>query len=330
MGIEYVGAGDAFLGELTRVIRTGHSVTRRTDPTRELTGESFTIVESSRRCIVVPHRNNNVSASIAESLWTLAGRADIAFLEPYLPRARSFSDDGATWRAAYGPRLRGAFGVDQLDEVRRLLLHDSYTRRAVISLFDPASDYADVNTRDVPCNNWLHFLRVGDCLDVSIAVRSLDLIWGFSGIDAFLWSLVHELMASWVGLEVGRQHWFVGSCHVYQTHFGRAEQMLAPVPQPDAPSRNVKYAGNWSSLEQDLSAWFGVETALRSGRELSCQEVERLIPEPLLCALAVTVAAFWDLQYERSITERLVWLSGTEFSAAVTQLASWLTPRLRG
>ena len=183
MGIEYGTAREAFLGEISRVLEGGREITRRTDPTRELVGESFAIMDPLQRCIVVRHRNNNVAASIAEALWTIAGRDDLAFIEPYLPRAADYSDDGVTWRGAYGPRLRSHFGVDQLDEARRLLLHDSHTRRAAMSLFDPGSDYADVDTKDVPCNNWLHFLRVQDRLDLSVAVRSLDLMWGFSGVD---------------------------------------------------------------------------------------------------------------------------------------------------
>jgi thymidylate synthase len=326
MSIEYATAREAFLGEISRVYRAGRAVTRRTDPTTELPGESFTITDPAQRCIVVPHRNNNVSASIAEALWTVAGRDDVAFIEPYLPRAADFSDDGTTWRGAYGPRIRSHFRVDQLDEARQLLLHDSLTRRAVVSLFDPSCDYEDMSTKDVPCNNWLHFLRVGDCLDLSIAVRSLDLIWGFSGSDSFLWSIVHELMASWVGLKVGRQHWFVGSCHVYESHLGRVTRILADPPTLTEPERRVRYSGTWSSFEPDLAAFFDVERALRSGLDLPCSEVQRLIPETLFCTLAVCIAAFWDLQHRRSIDRRLEWLSGTEFADAVAHLSTWFRP----
>ncbi|MGT3784078.1 thymidylate synthase, partial [Staphylococcus aureus] len=178
-------------------------------------------------------------------------------------------------------------------------------------------------TKDVPCNNWLHFLRVGDRLDLSVAVRSLDLMWGFSGVDSFLWSVVHELMASWAGLEVGRQHWFVGSCHVYETHLSRVEQILATATEPDETTRRTTYSGTWSSLESDLAAFFDVEMALRSGSDLPCAEVERCVPEALICTFAVCSAAFWDLQNGRPIDHRLAWLSGTEYFAAVAHLAAW-------
>ena len=67
-----------------------------------------------------------------------------------------FSDNGRTWHGAYGPRLRNWNGVDQIDETRRLLLEETATRRAVMSLYDPSRDF--VKSKDVPCNNWLNWL----------------------------------------------------------------------------------------------------------------------------------------------------------------------------
>ena len=289
--------------------------------TLELIGESFTLEHPTSRCIVTPHRNNNVAAAVAETIWMLAGRSDIAYLRPYLPRAADFSDDGITWRGAYGPRLRHHFGVDQLDQVRRLLLEDPATRRAVLSLFDPGVDYGP--SKDVPCNNWLQFLSVNDRLDLSITARSLDIMWGFSGIDAFAWSVLHELMASWVGLPVGRQHWFVGSCHLYDHHRERAERILADAEARPAYPRSVAYQGEWDLLDSDFRAWFEVEKQLRAGQNLPCSRIAELIEEPLLQSFGVVVAGYWDLQNDRPIDGRMTWLAGTEWADALRHLASW-------
>src|SRR6218665_2757480 len=55
-----------------------------------------------------------------------------------------------------GPGSVTGGGMDQLDEIRRLLNADLESRRAVAVLFDPAKGFTE--TLDVPCNNWLHFL----------------------------------------------------------------------------------------------------------------------------------------------------------------------------
>jgi len=319
----YESAQDAFLGQLERVITLGHPVTRRTDPTVELVGEAFVIEQPLRRCITVPHRRNNVAASIAESVWMLAGRDDVAFLAPYLPRAGDYSDDDNTWRGAYGPRLRRSFGVDQLAEVRNLLVDDPQSRRAVASIFDPAMDFVD--SRDIPCNNWLHFIVVDGALDLSIAARSIDLMWGFSGADAFQWSVLQELMARWVGVPMGQQRWFIGSCHLYARHLRRGEEILKSLAVPVTQTRpSAGYEGIWEFLKNDLDSWFEVESLLRSGAHMACAEIEARVVDPLLQSFAVCLAGFWDLRWQRPLEGRLSWLGGTELGLALEDLARWL------
>jgi len=103
-----------------------------------------------------------------------------------------------TWRGAYGPRLRNWFGVDQVAAVFQLLRADHASRRAVINLFDPSRDFAQ--SKDVPCNNWLHFLIRDGHLVLNVVTRSNDIMWGFSGINTFEWSVLHEMMAFWLGV----------------------------------------------------------------------------------------------------------------------------------
>jgi thymidylate synthase len=321
MTSNYSSAQEAFLGQLQRLLVGGRHVTRRTDPTLELVAESFVIDDPLNRCITTPHRNNNVAAAVAESLWMVAGRDDISFLNPYLPRSAQFSDDGLTWRGAYGPRLRRSFGVDQLAHLRDLLLKDPQTRRAVANLYDPSRDFEE--TLDVPCNNWLQFLEVDGALDLSITARSIDLMWGFSGIDAFQWSVLQELMANWVGLPVGRQHWFIGSCHLYERHHHRADKILAAALLPRAMPSFFAYRSSWETLGGDLGSWFETESLLRSGKILTCPQIESRIDDPMLQSFAIAVAGFWDVQFGLPMDARLAWLGETELGLALEHWASW-------
>src|SRR5260370_32779014 len=150
---------------------------------RELSNRLTVVERPQERCLVTPSRHNNIFATIAETMWILAGRNDLAFLSRYLPRAQDFSDDGQTWRAAYGPRLRNWHGVDQLRENLTLMRHELSTRRAVMSIFDPAVDFID--SKDIPCNNWIHWLVRDDRLHINVPVRSNDLICGFSCLNSF-------------------------------------------------------------------------------------------------------------------------------------------------
>ncbi len=195
----------------------------------------------------------------------LAGRDDLAYLSHYLPRAGDFSDDGLTWRAAYGPRLRNWNGVDQLHECAVLLHDEPATRRAVMSIFDPARDFVD--SRDIPCNNWIHWLVRDDRLHMDIALRSSDVVWGLSGINMFEWSVLHEVLAHWLGVGVGDASYFISSLHLYDRHEERARAIV------DSAPAQTGYELGWTSprfetQEADLQAllerWFALELQTRT------------------------------------------------------------------
>ena len=169
----------ATVGALREIDASGEVMEVRNHEVRELRNRVTVLTAPRERCLFLPHRGHDMFAIVAETLWVLAGRNDVTWLSTYLPRARNYSDDGVTWRAAYGPRLRNWNGIDQLDEVRKLLLADRATRRAVMALFDPDRDF--VESKDIPCNNWLHLLVRSNDLHLNVTVRSNDVWWGFSG-----------------------------------------------------------------------------------------------------------------------------------------------------
>ena len=192
----------ATVGSVIDILDHGSNVVVHGKATRELMGRLTTLERPLERYLFLPKRHNDVFAQFAETMWVLAGRDDVVWLSRYLPRAPDYSDDGRTWHAAYGPRLRRWAGdVDQLDKVRRLLTEDRESRRGVMVLFDPARDFVD--SKDIPCNNWLSWIARDSRLHLSVAVRSNDAMWGFSGTNAFEWSILQELMAYWLKLEVG-------------------------------------------------------------------------------------------------------------------------------
>lgn len=289
----YRNAEESFMGELSKIDLTGHEISVRGSLTRELTARTFQIVHPTERYISVQGRLNSVVATVAETVWVLAGRNDLEFLSRYLPRASDFSDDGTTWRAGYGPRLRNWQGTDQLREVVELLRSDPTSRRAVISLLDPATDFTD--SRDVPCNNWIHFVQRNKRLDMSIAVRSNDVIWGFSGINTFEWSVLHEVVARAIGAHVGSQHWLVSSMHLYERHFDRAAAVLRMGPGTgvyDRGATTVPYEGPWEDLQDHLDEWFRVEAMIRR-RSPAVVDAVDAHPEPLLRTFLRIVHSHW-------------------------------------
>lgn len=255
----------ATAGALREIVQNGEVVVVRGSEVREVRNRVTVLTAPRERCLFVPFRRNSVVASVAETLWVLAGRNDIAWLSTYLPRASDYSDNGDTWHGGYGPRLRRWGGVDQIAMVRSLLLADRTSRRAVMSIFDPARDYA--SSKDIPCNNWLHWMVRGGCLHLNVAVRSNDVWWGFSGVNSFEWSVLQELMARWVGLPTGDLTFFASSLHLYQRHYTAADKALAAFRGVTCYDHGVEPAAlttGWESFDSAVSAWFETEARVRA------------------------------------------------------------------
>lgn len=290
----YRNVSFATAASVAHVLDHGCDVVVRGKATRELVARVTGLERPLERYLFLPARHNDVFAQFAQAMWALAGRDDIDWLSAYLPRAPDFSDDGRTWRGAYGPRLRSWNGhIDQLDEVRRLLIDDQASRRAVMSLFDPARDF--VNTKDVPCNNWLSWIAREGELHLAIAVRSNDAMWGFSGANAFEWSILHELMAFWLGLKIGRQTYFAGSFHLYEHHFERARRIAGSFHGFTPYDFGIGRAGfrtEWKDFQKKLDQWFSVEAAIRSDPDVSLYGHGRT-GDPLLDSGLALVHLHW-------------------------------------
>jgi thymidylate synthase len=269
---------------LRDLLNSGATIDVRGQRIRELRNRLTVLRQPQERCLLVPHRGNDVVATVAEALWVIAGRDDIKWLSFYLPRAPEFSDDGMTWHGAYGPRLRNWNGLDQLNETRQLLLAEGATRRAVMSLFDPARDF--VQSRDIPCNNWIQWLIRDGRLHATIGVRSNDIIWGFSGVNSFQWSVVQEMMAYWTDSQIGDASYLATSFHLYNRHEERARRMIEEfrgITCYDFGLFPPAFQTSFDDFDDVLAEWFALEEQARSNPDTQI-DAERRLGDPLLAA----------------------------------------------
>ena len=258
----------ATVAGLSELLKSGQEVEVRGSLVRELRNHVTRLERPQERCLFIPHRKNDVIATVAETLWMIAGRDDTHWLSHYLPRAAEFSDDAVTWRGAYGPRLRNWNGTDQIAECLRLLLSEAHSRRAVMSLYDPVRDFS--TSKDIPCNNWLNWLQRDGQLHLTVGVRSNDVIWGFSGINSFEWSVLQQMMSFWMGIEPGDVTYLATSFHVYERHYERARQMLEgfrAITCYDYGLMTPAFTIPFEQLDLALSEWFFLEAELRSDPE---------------------------------------------------------------
>lgn len=304
---------------LNDLLHKAQVVESRAGKTLEMTHVGITLTDPLRREIHVPDRKANVSAQIAETMWVLRGKNDIGWLSHYLPRAADFSDDGKTWRAGYGPRLRHwpaadhGEPIDQFRTVLDVLGSSPGSRQAVMSIWDPAQDYKA--SKDIPCNNWLSWSIRNDRLDLHVAIRSNDVVWGWSGINQFEWSVLLEILAGMLGVEAGAIHYSTTSFHMYERHFEKAKKIVrtagASLPPFTTPSPRFNPTGvdDFDALDYLLDEWFAVEKGIRHGEEMSV-EIEKF-PEPMLQSWLRVLAWWWSGE-----REYLAALEGTDLEHA--------------
>lgn len=231
---------DVVLQALEKVLAEGVNVSPRNGSALSIYDVSMILQNPRSRHLSLIGRKNNIFATFAETIWVLAGSNKIKpYLTFFVPRAPEYSDDGDTWRAAYGERL---YAYGQLESVIEQFKKEGiYTRRAVISLYMPERDtnqslkkVYDLDTSlDIPCNNLIHFfVTPNKKLNIKIIQRSGDLIYGVSNINIFEFSLLQEMVLYILQkevddqLELGYLHHSITNLHIYEKKLKQAKEIL--------------------------------------------------------------------------------------------------------
>lgn len=244
--LEGICATELFTAASKKVMAFGTLAAPRGMATNEVLGAQLELTDPRGRLVhAPPARVLNPAFAVAEAMWIISG-SDDPWIFDFNRSLSQYADNGKL-QGAYGPRLRRWRGsVDQLDIVRRQLLEDPDSRRAVVQLFDPASDHA--GSRDVPCTlGYRFFIRDGR-LHMHTTMRSNDLWLGFP-YDIFTATVLQELLAGWLGVSLGDYRHSVDSLHLYEQHWAAAGGL--PVLSESRPMEPL--AVPWDELPSLIS-----------------------------------------------------------------------------
>lgn len=196
--------------------------------------------DPSRRVVNNPARKWNPYLGFAETLWILNGVNELTVPGSVVKNLYNFSDDGRYMRAGYGPRLRGfntlssdykrhepgsGGGIDQLEFIIGLLRNDNNSRQAGITIHDPNKD-TDRITKDIPCTRLLQFQIVDGKLDLTVFLRSNDLIWGLSAVNVFNFTMIQEVVSLLVGVPMGKYIHIANNLHIYHDHIKMLDEII--------------------------------------------------------------------------------------------------------
>ena len=191
----------------------------RLGPMREYLHCSLHLSDPRQRWMLSRQPAMNPAFAIAELVWILQGRNDAAFPNFWNPALPRFSGRGETYYGAYGHRLRSNLGWDQIEIAYQVLVANPDSRQVVLQIWDGKKDFPHQNgaarDADIPCNIvGMPKVRDGK-LEWLQVMRSNDLFLG-TPHNFVQFTSLQEIMAGWLGVEVGSFVLMSDSLHIYE------------------------------------------------------------------------------------------------------------------
>ncbi|CAL9997050.1 thymidylate synthase [Vibrio phage K469] len=245
------------------ILANGNHAGSRNGGATDLKNVEMTLTNPRARHLHLKGRSSNIFQLSAESFWVLAGKGDInKFLKFFIPRAPEYSDDGETWRGAYGPRI---YDRGQLEGVVERFKKDKLTRQAVVDIYQSDKDspesirevYGLESSKDTPCNDFIFFWVDHDnTFHMKTAQRSGDAVFGAGSINIFEFTLMHEMVfeqvkAIYPEITLGAYHHNTINLHIYD--FTR-QQCLDVIEQES----EQRFGGNVGEYEETIECLFPI------------------------------------------------------------------------
>lgn len=184
--------------------------------TKYLRNVSFTIRHPKDRIIKTPWRKWNKNYAEREWQWYLSRDRSVEELKKHAPLWDTMHNGNNIVNSNYGWQWSRS---QQLQHAINLLKNNRNTRHAWITIYD-GKEHRDYEY-DTPCTLNIGFsIRktqyiYGYVLDMSVLMRSNDLIYGFCN-DQYSFSKLQEYVAGELGLRVGEYYHYAADMHIYK------------------------------------------------------------------------------------------------------------------
>ena len=211
MFIQVFDSNSMLLESISAIKKYGSDINTRGTKTKEVYGVSIRILNPRARIINLSDRKFPLKGATAEFLWYMTGNPKIEIITPFLKHWAHYSDDGEKVNSNYG-----FCAGNQIINVIRKLEKDRDSRQAVVNLF--SQDFSNYYGKDTVCTPNYQFLIRENRLHLIVNARSRDLIRG-ECIDQFTFTLLQEIVANQLGIDVGFYQVNIGSLHIYEEHY---------------------------------------------------------------------------------------------------------------
>lgn len=289
---------DALRELYPELLRSPDLVSSSRGDTSELFGVLIEIERPRARLSRTETRGKPFSC-LGELLWYLSQDNKLDFIAHYILKYVDESEDGLTVYGGYGPRFFRQRGHDQIRGVLDLLRSNPFSRRAVIQLFNAEDITRD--HREVPCTTTLQFIVRGGRVHMMTTMRSNDAYIGLPH-DVFCFTMLQEIIARSLGLDLGIYKYCVGSMHLYAAHREHAQRYLDEAVQRSIEMPPMPEGDPWPSIRKVLDA----EHRIRNGEaiEAGCWGVDPYWAD--LIRLLQIVSARGDIERVEDLKSAMV------------------------
>jgi len=192
--------------------------------TRSVFGISMEFNDIHREFPLLTGKRTHWKSIITELCWFLQGHTNVNYLnERGVSIWDEWADENGELGPIYGAQWRDFGGVDQIEELQWALAHDPFSRRHVVSAWNPA-EIPDMALP--PCHRsfQVYVSRDGH-LDMLFDMRSADMFLGVPFNIASYAALAHILAAP-IGAQPRKLRVNVGDAHIYSNHVDKAYELV--------------------------------------------------------------------------------------------------------
>lgn len=181
--------------------------------------QSDYLVQSDINVVAIP-------LAVSRFIWMMGANNRIKDIEFYWGKGVvRFSDDEIVMPGSnYGARMiTPRPGMNQIEGIIERLKKNPFTRRAAISIYHPEDAVRE--STDIPCAFGIFYSIRENRLNTTVLMRSNNAKFLFP-YNIFEFSLLSEVIAREVGVDLGCLHFQSVSMHLYENDFEVARQIV--------------------------------------------------------------------------------------------------------
>lgn len=255
---------------IAEILANGENIRPSKGDAIELRGVLIEI-DNPRARLSLTETRGKLFSCLGELCWYLAGSKDLSFIKYYIEKYKEDAN-GNEISGGYGPRLFNWKGRNQFERVTKVLRTKPDSRNAVVQLFD-AEDLHEEH-KSIPCTTTLQFMLRKGALHMFTSMRSNDIFLGLPH-DFFCFTMLQEIIARDLGVELGIYKQAVGSLHLYIRNVDEAKQFLAEGWQSTTAQMPAMPSGDpWPAIKMLRKA----ESEIRLTEESSHDIIETIDP----------------------------------------------------